>query len=204
MATKDIIELAIAFLALIASVVAIVVSARIASTQASQQEALAKDQARQSRNAFILERCQTLSFHLTSWHDALRQVVRNEDVRGLENFRDTLVSFAGTLGNIKEFERGQKYQGPLLPLLAGLQRYSECAQAVEAVRAFESVALDFKEGVVANLSDMITGHGHWPDTRLNSPMDYQQRKEGDLQKIRSAYQHAMYELTALTSHITAP
>jgi hypothetical protein len=60
MATKDIIELAIAFLALIASVVAIVVSARIASTQASQQEALAKDQARQSRNAFILERCQTL------------------------------------------------------------------------------------------------------------------------------------------------
>jgi len=142
----------IATLSLIAAIVAVFAAYQVARRQDRQQRAMQEREERQQRatqeRQIILTTCDTLSSHLTKWHDALRTVVKHDDSRGLEDLID----------NLEEFKGHEEFQGALPLNLWRLQPYRRCDAAVQAVRQFEATALEFKErSASAALTDMIKG-----------------------------------------------
>jgi hypothetical protein len=181
----------IGIIGVVAAIIAIIAAFLVGRRSDQNQQKLA-------RREKIANLCREVTIHLTTWHDALRAVVNGDDAEKFDKFRDSLDSFqAMKLAALRltEFMGNKKFEGPLETYLATLEQFPECKSVVDAVNAFQRRALDFKEASwVSTLHDMVTGHGHWGETKIRNPENYKKEKEEGLGDIRAAYEKAISEL----------
>jgi hypothetical protein len=193
---KDPVELTLVFLGTLAAIVAIYVTIRIAKRQERAQQ-------EQSRQQQITTLCGEITQHLTEWHRALREAVNTDDPVTLQEFRVSVEVFQSRMrrvgSRLKEFMANTTYQGPLEVYLKTLRKFPECADVVKAVNEFQERAVDFKNGTISTLQEMLIGEGHWGATKISDPEAYRKRKEVHLEVIRAAYDKAITEISKITA-----
>ena len=187
-------ELTLVFLGTLLAAVAIYVTMRIAKRQERKQQ-------EESRQQEITTLCDKITKHLTEWHGALRTAVNTDDPVALQEYRDSVKKFQSRMrrvaSRLKEFMANATYQGPLEVYLGTLRKFPECADMVKAVDEFQKSAIDFKDGTIATLKEMVKGEYAWGETKISNPEEYRKRKEGNLEVIRAAYNKAITEISKI-------
>jgi hypothetical protein len=127
-------ELALSIIGAVAGIASVIVAVVVWKAQDRQQRLIAVLTLR----AHLVDLCKQLGQHLTDWEEALRDAVASNDADRFNRFRDSVSSFRDHLvaiqSNVKFFQDGERFQGPLEPMLAELDRYPECAPIAQAAR----------------------------------------------------------------------